>query len=321
MGLASGNCTLLGAWQTWATPLWVVAALAAGALAVLYAVSFLVRLAAPKVAAIAKVTAKEAMAQPLFYLLIALGIFAILLFPFLSYNTFGEDVKMLKAEGLTLIKILGIILALWTASVSIADEIEGRTALTLLSKPVGRRQLIVGKFLGILVPVAILFIILSVFFLASISYKVVYDARETSNADPTPENCWTEGCGAQMLQITPGLALAFMETVILASIGVAISTRLPMLPNLVICASIYVLGHLVPMLVQSSVGKFELVKFMGRFLAALLPMFDYFSVEPAISADQVVPLVYLAWAAVYCVLYTAVAMLLALLLFEDRDLA
>jgi len=316
MGLASGNFTLLGAWQTWATPLWVVAALAAGALAVLYVVSFLVRLAAPKVAAIAKVTAKEAMAQPLFYLLIALGIFAILLFPFLSYNTFGEDVKMLKAEGLTLIKILGIILALWTASVSIADEIEGRTALTLLSKPVGRRQLIFGKFLGVLVPVAVLFLILSVFFLASVSYKVVYDSRETSNPDPTSQNCLDE-----MLQITPGLALAFMETVILSSIGVAISTRLPMLPNLVICSSIYVLGHLVPMLVQSSVGKFELVKFMGRFLAALLPMFDYFSVEPAISADQVVPLVYLAWAAVYCVLYTAVAMLLALLLFEDRDLA
>jgi hypothetical protein len=316
MGLASGNSTLLGAWQTWATPLWVVASLAAGALAVLYVVSFIVRLAAPKVAAIAKVTAKEAMAQPLFYLLIALGVFAILLFPFLSYNTFGEDVKMLKAEGLTLIKILGIILALWTASVSIADEIEGRTALTLLSKPVGRRQLILGKFLGVLVPVAVLFLILSVFFLASVSYKVDYDSRETSNPDPTSEVCLGE-----MLQITPGLALAFMETVILASIGVAISTRLPMLPNLVICASIYVFGHLVPMLVQSSVGKSELVAFMGRFLAALLPMFDYFSVEAAISADQPVPLVYLAWSAAYCVLYTTVAMLLALLLFEDRDLA
>ena len=316
MGLASGTCTLFGAWQTWTTPLWVVAAIAAGFLALLYVVSFMVRLAAPKVAAIAGVTAKEAMAQPLFYLLVALGIFAILLFPFLSYNTFGEDVKMLKAEGLTLIKILGIILALWTASVSIADEIEGRTALTLLSKPVGRRQLILGKFLGVLVPVAVLFLILSVFFLASVSYKVDYDSRETSNPDPTSEVCLKE-----MLQITPGLALAFMETVILASIGVAISTRLPMLPNLMICASIYVLGHLVPLLVQSAVGKFELVKFMGRFLAALLPMFDYFSVEAAISADQVVPPVYLAWAAAYCVLYTAVAMLLALLLFEDRDLA
>jgi hypothetical protein len=34
-----------------------------------------------------------------------------------------------------------------------------------------------------------------------------------------------------------------------------------------------------------------------------------------------VPPDYLAWAALYCVLYSAVAMLLALILFEDRDLA
>ena len=112
-----------------------------------------------------------------------------------------------------------------------------------------------------------------------------------------------------------------MESVILSAIGVAVSTRLPMLPNLMICASVYVLGHLVPMLVQSAMGKFDLVKFMGRFLAAILPVLDHFSVEPAISADQAVPLAYLGWTAVYCVLYTTVAMLLALLLFEDRDLA
>ena len=32
----------------------------------------------------------------------------------------------------------------------------------------------------------------------------------------------------------------------LTAISVAISTRLPMMANLVICAAIYVLGHLVP---------------------------------------------------------------------------
>jgi hypothetical protein len=316
MYAAMGNSVLFGTWQTWVPPLWIVAAGAAGTCLVLYLVSLAVRAAAPKVAAIAHATAKEAMAQPLFYLLISLGVFALLLLPFLSYNTFGEDLKVIKVDGLTLIKILGIILALWTASVSISDEIEGRTALTLLSKPVGRAQLILGKFLGVLVPVAILFIILSVFFLATISYKVDYDARETSNPDPTMEMCQ-----AQMVRIVPGLALAFMESVILSAIGVAVSTRLPMLPNLMICASVYVLGHLVPMLVQSAMGKFDLVKFMGRFLAAILPVLDHFSVEAAISADQPVPMPYLAWTAVYCVLYTTVAMLLALLLFEDRDLA
>ena len=30
-----------------------------------------------------------------------------------------------------------------------ADEIEGKTAITLLSKPITRRQFILGKFLGI----------------------------------------------------------------------------------------------------------------------------------------------------------------------------
>jgi ABC-type transport system involved in multi-copper enzyme maturation permease subunit len=223
---------------------------------------------------------------------------------------------MLKAEGLTLIKILAVILALWAASVSIADEIEGRTALTLLSKPIGRRQLILGKFLGIVAHVAIVFVVLGALFLASISYKVVYDAREGAAAEPTSEQCV-----AEMKQITPGLALAFLEAVVLASISVAISTRLPMMANLTICASIYVLGHLVPVVVSSSVGQFAIVGFVAGLLSVILPVLDHFSIETAISTGQEVPLLYLGWATVYCLLYSAVAMFVALLLFEDRDLA
>jgi len=273
-------------------------------------------LIAPKVAAIARTTTKEALSQPLFYVILAIGIFAIIVFPFIPYNTFGEDVKMLKAEGLTLIKILAIILAVWTASVSIAEELEGRTALTLLSKPIGRRQLILGKFLGIVGPIALVFILLGGLFLASVSYKVVYDARESANPEPAPAECYQE-----MAQIVPGLVLSFLEAVVLVSISVAISTRLPMLANLVICLSIYVLGHLVPLLVNSAVGQLEWVRFVGHFLAAVLPLLTYFSMETAISTGQTVPLIYLLWAAVYCLLLSTVAMLLALLLFEDRDLA
>jgi hypothetical protein len=292
----------------------------AGALAAagLVGAAFLaLRLAAPKVAAIAHTTAKEAMSQPLFYGLWAIGWVAMLIFLFVSYYTFGEDLKMVKSEGLTLIKILGIILAVWTASVSIADEIEGRTALTLLSKPIARRQLILGKYLGILGPVAILFILLGTLFLATVSYKVVYDARETARPDPTSRECYEE-----IAQVVPGLGLAFMETMVLASVSVAISTRLPMLPNLVICVSIYVLGHLVPILVNSKVGKdIVFVRFVGDFSAAILPVLDHFNMETAISTGQHVPMTYLLWTALYCGVYCAVAMLLALLLFEDRDLA
>lgn len=315
MELPSSSLPLFAAVMTWLNPLWMVAVGVVVAVAVLAGVYYALRAALPRTAAIALTTAKEALSQPFFYLLLAIGIFALLLFPFVPYNTFGEDVKVVKDEGLTLIMVLSIILALWTASKSIAEEIEGRTALTLLSKPIGRLSFIVGKFLGIIGPVAILFIVLGALFLATVSYKVVYDARETASPEPTREQC-----AAELKQIVPGLTLAFMEAVVLASIGVAISTRLSLMTNLIICFSIYVLGHLVPILVESAKGAFGIVRFVGQFFGVILPVLEHFNVYTAISTGKEVPWSYVGLAAGYCVLYTCLAMLVALLLFEDRDL-
>jgi hypothetical protein len=316
MNTAANHLMLLGALSTWTRPLWIVGVGMLVALALLIVLSLVLGRFAPKMAAIARVTSKEAFAQPLFYVLMTLGVLAIGIFLILPYNTFGEDVKMVKAEGLTLIKILAIILGVWLASVSVASEIEGRTALTLLSKPIGRRQLILGKFIGILFPVAIVFLLLGAVFLAGVSYKVVYDARETANPDPTDTQCYEE-----IVQVTPGLVLGFMEAAALVSISVAISTRLAMLPNLVICVSIYVLGHLVPLLVSSAVGDIVFVSFVGDLSAAVLPVLDHFNMDTAISTGQSVTIEYLLTAGAYCAIYCTVAMLFALLLFEDRDLA
>jgi ABC-type transport system involved in multi-copper enzyme maturation permease subunit len=314
--VGASHLVLFAVSSTWLNPLWQVGVGVIAAVAVLLLIGLIVRLLAPKVAAIARTTAKEAMSQPLFYVLLTIGVFGLVLFPFIPYFTLGEDIKMVKDEGLTLIMVLSMILALWTASVSIADEIEGRTALTLLSKPVGRRQFIIGKFFGILVPVAIMFIVLGAVFLASVSFKAVYDSRETGNPEPTAAEC-----RAEILQIAPGLALVAMETVVLTAISVAISTRLPMMANLVICAAIYVLGHLVPLLADSAVGKNEYVQFIAALQSAVFPVLDHFNISAGISAGVPVPWKYIAVDGLYCILYSAVAMLVALLLFEDRDLA
>jgi hypothetical protein len=282
----------------------------------LYVLYLLVRFLAPRTSVIAAATAKETIAQPLFTMLVLIGIVALVAFVFIPYNTFGEDVKMLKTSGMTLIKVLAIVMALWTASTSVADEIEGRTALTVLSKPVGRRQFIVGKFLGILWPIVLMFVILGIVFLMTVSFKVVYDARES--AKTTPE--WTE-CYLEVVRIIPGLVLAFLEAVILAAISVAVSTRLPMLPNLVICGSIYVLGHLAALIVKSAAGEIVFVRFIGKLLSVILPVLDHFEIEGAIAGASSVPMSYLGWALLYSALYSGAAILLALIFFEDRDLA
>jgi ABC-type transport system involved in multi-copper enzyme maturation permease subunit len=304
--------------NAWISPLWRVGLGVGVAIGALYGLSALFQVLAPRMTAIARTTAKEAVSQPFFYLILFPGIFMLIFSTILPYNTFGEDLKIYKDGGLMLIMVLSVVLALWTASLSIAEEIEGRTALTVLSKPIARWQFILGKFFGILWPVAVLFIVLGAVFLSCVSYKLAYDARETSQPDPT-----SQACLEQVEQIAPGLALVFMETAVLASISVAISTRLPMLANLMICGSVYFLGHLVPLLANSAVGKIPQVGFIAGLLSAVLPVLENFNVTAIafFEPKQVVPLSYLGLSAVYCLLYCGVAMLLALLLFEDRDLA
>ena len=296
--------------QTAVLPWTIVSLLAIGGA---YAVF---RLGAPRIAAIASATTKEAIGQPVFTVALVAGAVLLVAFIVIPYNTFGEDVKMLKDSGLTLTKVLALLVVVWTASIAVADEIEGRTALTVLSKPLRRWQFVLGKFAGLVLVALLVFLILGGVLMATTSLKVIYDAREGAKVDPV----WKE-CADEMITVVPGLVLSFLETVLMAAVSLAVSTRLGMVPNLIVCFAIYSLGHLVPLLVQSSVGKFAIVRFVGQLFATILPVLDHFTIEAAVIGGVAVPWGYLAWAALYAALYSAAALLVALLLFQDRDLA
>ncbi|MFN0021922.1 MAG: ABC transporter permease [Pirellulaceae bacterium] len=291
------------------------------AIASVFLLYLTLRTFSPKLAAVALSTAKSEIAQPLFIILCSLGVFGLIVFDFVPYYTLGEDIKMLKGTSLNLVLILAIIQAIWAASTSVAEEIEGKTALTVLSKPVSRRDFILGKFVGIAWTVAIMFVIFGAVMLVTVTYKTIYDARE--NSTDMEQITW-QVCHREMMQTIPGLFLAYMETMVLAALSVAISTRLPMLANFTISFAIYVLGHLTPLLVQSQSIAENVpapVVFLAKISATVLPVLDHFSTEASFATGDPVPTDYLLWSLVYCALYSSVAMLLALTLFEDRDLA
>jgi ABC-type transport system involved in multi-copper enzyme maturation permease subunit len=268
---------------------------------------------------IAIATAKEAIRQPTFFVLAFLAGSSLICSIFVSYFTFGEDIKMYKDTGLTTISFACLLLALLTASSTVADEIEGKTAITLLSKPINRRQFIVGKFLGIELGVLAMYLVLGTLFCLGVWYKYAYDLREAAGGVAGASAQW-----GQVKQVLPGLALGFLEVTVLVAISVAISTRLPMLVNLVVCISIFFLGHLSQVLVDAtSGGKVnELVSFMAQLFAWALPYLEFFNASPAISTGAVIPWAgYVIPALGYCMLYSGAALLFAFLLFEDRDLA
>lgn len=288
----------------------------ATALIVIVLLYILQRSVAPRLSAIALSTYKSEVAQPLFSIILMIGLFALLVSVILPYNTFGEDIKMLKDSGFSWIMFLALVQSIWAASTSVSEEIEGRTALTVLSKPIKRRSFVLGKFLGIGWTVALLFIALGLFFLVLVAYKPLYDAVEGSKTDPSWQLCYYE-----MAVTVPGLLLSFMQTLVLAAVSVAISTRLPLLANFVICFTIFVLGNLTPLLVQGAQQQFEIVTFFAQLIATVLPNLEVFNISAAIAANAEVPIAYLGLSLLYCVIYSAIAMLLALVLFEDRDLA
>ena len=166
--------------------------------------------------------------------------------------------------------------------------------------------------------VALLFIALGAWFVIWTAYKPIYDTVETA----AREFDWRV-CFQAAFAVIPGLALGFMETIVFAAISVAISTRIGILPNFLICFAIYVLGHLTPLIVQSPdvASSFASVVFIGQVISIIFPVLDHFDIQTAINTNSTVPLTYIGWSAVYCTLYSTIAMLLGLTLFEDRDLA
>ncbi|MGC4004297.1 MAG: ABC transporter permease subunit [Pirellulales bacterium] len=278
---------------------------------------YVLRTAFPRMIAVASTTTKECLYQPLFYIVLAILLGYVFFQLFIPQNTFGDDVKPFKENTLTLLALFPIFLAVWTASHSIADEIEGRTALTVLSKPIGRVEFILGKYLGVMFPIVLIFCICGVFFLARFRSRSC-TTRESANLPPNWQICFHE-----MRLIIPGLALRFMECMALASISVAISTRLPMLANLLISMSIYVLGHVLPQLVASNRldDPLQIIHFTSRFFAAVLPVLENYTIDAAITSGKEVPWEYLLATLAYTGVFCAFALVVSLLMFEDRDLS
>lgn len=265
---------------------------------------------------IARATTKEAVRQPIFLLCLAIAIVLLMINAVIPFFTLGEDVKMLKDCGLATILITGLLISVWTASTSVADEIEGKTAMTLLSKPINRLQFVLGKYVGIVQAVLWYMLPTVLVFLFLIYFKVHYDAKEGSMEDPTVADRL-----AQVYQVLPGIGLLVMEIAVMTAISVAISTRVPMVVNLSTCLAIFVVGHLTGVLVKQGLLKLEFVSFTARLIATLLPSLELFNINAAVATGSIVPPIYLAQSALYCAAYCGAAILLAFLLFEDRDLA
>jgi len=132
-----------------------------------------------KLFTIAKNTFIETLRQPVYAIIIIAALFLFFISPSLTMYTMSDDNKLLREIGLSTLFLTSLFIAIFSASGAVAKEIENKTIITVLSKPVQRPIFIIAKFFGVAAAVALAHYICTIALLMAIRHGVLESAGDT----------------------------------------------------------------------------------------------------------------------------------------------
>ncbi len=135
-------------------------------------------------------TFMQTIRQPIFGIVIMVTIAVLVMQVPLSAWTMGggtgeyrkSDQKMLENLGLSTLLLSGLFVAAFSASGVLSREIEDRTALTVISKPVARGTFVLGKFAGVAGGVFVAFYLCTLVYLMTVRHQVMSTASDPYDA-------------------------------------------------------------------------------------------------------------------------------------------
>jgi ABC-type transport system involved in multi-copper enzyme maturation permease subunit len=156
-----------------------------------------------KLFTIAKNTFIETLRQPVYAIIIVAALFLLLMSPSLTMYTMDDDNKLLREIGLSTLFLTSLFISIFSASGAVAKELENKTIMTVLTKPVQRPVFIIAKFFGVAFAVILAHYICTIALLMVIRHGVL----ETVN-DP---HDWTVIATAGVIVVTVFLLSAFFN--------------------------------------------------------------------------------------------------------------
>jgi len=286
-------------------------------------------------------TFREAVVQPIYTLLLVLGAAVLIIFGLLPFFTLGEDTTMFKSVGLDVILLFVLIATLFATSKSIFEEIEDRTMLTLMSKPLFKWEVLVGKYLGIILAALLAVVVLGVILALGTWYRIPNDYLIRNTLDDRDIQRLLNLRLMHITSLVPSLLQIWLQISALAAVGVAISTRVSLVVNLPVVILIYLAGNLTrflyPIIGENAPLKDRswLVKGPAYLVSVVLPYLEAFDVRPLTihrplaafgfqTDPNSVPLsiifTYLAISTAYAIAYAVFALAVGMWLFQTREL-
>jgi ABC-type transport system involved in multi-copper enzyme maturation permease subunit len=265
---------------------------------------------------IAQNTWREATRQRLFNFLLFLALALVLGARwFRDFNFGAPELKFLFDCGLGAMAFFGAALVVTATAQLFFSEIENRTALTLLAKPVWRAEFVLGKFLGAALVAAVFCALLTTLLVAVLWW------REGELMGDFPDNFPDGRIVSYRLVALAGLMQWTKLTVLAAFTLLVASFAQTQLFTVVTGFLILVICHLQYLAQDAySRGGTLLGRWVSGGIAAMFPNFQLFGIADSLNAADAPPLWHVVRVGIYGLGYIAAACGLAVFSFRRREI-
>jgi ABC-type transport system involved in multi-copper enzyme maturation permease subunit len=177
-----------------------------------------------RILAIARNTFREAVRDRVLYNLV---IFVLLLTAgaiFVGELSAGEEAKIIIDLGLSASLLFGAFISIFVGVGLVYKEIERRTVYAIFSKPVGRGEFLLGKYLGLCLTLLVNVVVMG----AGVSLALIYVRR---GLDPLVWRIW------------PAVMLIYVELMILTAVALLFSSFSSPALSALLTFFVFIIGH------------------------------------------------------------------------------
>jgi ABC-type transport system involved in multi-copper enzyme maturation permease subunit len=251
--------------------------------------------------AIARNAFREAVRDRVLYNLVLFVLLLIAGAIFLGELSAGQETKIIIDLGLSAMLLFGVFIAIFVGVGLVYKEIERRTLYAILSKPIGRGQFLLGKYLGLCLTLLVNVVVMGI----GVSLALI---------------CIRRGWEPLALKIWPAILLIYFELTIMTGVALLFSTFSSPALSALLTFFVFLIGHFsgdLKNLANTSSSALARVVFRGLYY--LLPNLTTYSVITPAAHGLAPDVQSLALGAAYAVVYSTVLLAAATMIFSGRN--
>jgi Cu-processing system permease protein len=254
---------------------------------------------------------RESVRDKILYGIVAFAVLIIAASLLLGQLTAGQEVKIIKDLGLAAISIFGHFIAIFIGIGLVSKEVERRSIYALLVKPMTRSQLLLGKYLGLVLTLAVNVTVMTAALLVVLAIYVQFTPPQAHLAWDAP------GVDPALIKAS---ALMLVELSFVTALAIFFSTFTSPVLAAGFTLGLTIAGHFsadlrnLEMVVSS-----DAVKWLTRSLYYLLPNLAPFDVKLLVVHGRPVTPEYMLLTTGYGLVYITALIMLSSFVFSRRD--